>query len=73
MKLSECKVGILVVENCQGQLGQIGHIVGLTYNVSIRLTAGMSVDKLRDHTIPLVAFPDGTRGIHHCHLEIYKG
>lgn len=67
MKLKDCRIGILVrLEN-----GEIGHIVGLTYNVAVRFTGNMSFEELRDVTIPLVRFPDGDeRGVHHHNLSV---
>lgn len=66
MKLRECKMGILV----KVKEGEIGHIVGLTYNVHVRHTGNLCVNELIERTIALVRLPDGTdRGIHPSNLD----
>ena len=68
MKIEECKYGTVVIT---GSL-ELGHIVGFTYNVGIENTGGMSNQDKFDRTIPLVQFADGTRGIHHSNIKIFK-
>lgn len=67
MKLTECTLGKLVING-----KNVGHIVGLTYNVSLQFTGNMSEDELFERTIPLVRFPDGERAIHHSNLKEFK-
>lgn len=69
MKLSECKLGTLVIDNDM----RVGHITGVTYNVSLEHTGGMSNEDLFNRTIPLVRFPNGERGVHHGNLKLFKG
>lgn len=68
MKLNECTLGTLVITNEK----EVGHIVGLTYNVRIEYTGEMSYDEKFDRTIPLVRFPSGERGIHHENLKRFS-
>lgn len=68
MKLSECKMGVVVVDHD----GYIGHVVGLTYNISVKLTGNLTPLELQKHTIPEVKFPEGIRAIHHNNLKLYK-
>lgn len=65
MKLNQCTYGKMVITEDK----EIGHVVGLTYNVSHRFTGGMSNDELFERTIPIVKFPDGERSIHHYLLK----
>ncbi len=65
MNLNECTFGRMVITDDQ----QVGFVVGMTYNVDISLTGGMSADDLFKRTIPLVRFPRGERGIHHGNLR----
>jgi hypothetical protein len=69
MKLSECKFGEMVITESK----EVGHIVGVTYNVDISLTGGMSDEDKFNRTIPLVRFANGERGIHHNHLQKFRG
>lgn len=69
MQLRECTFGKLVITDNK----EVGHIVGLTYNVGIELTGSMSDDEKLERTIPIVKFPRGERGIHHIHLSEFKG
>ena len=70
MKLSECKIGEVIVD----QSGNIGHIVGLTYNVELSLMGNMPYDERISRTIPLVKFPfkEQVVGIHYNNIELYK-
>jgi len=52
---------------------KIGHVIGVTYNVNIAFTRGMSSDELFERTIPLVKFADGERGIHHGNIKPFRG
>jgi hypothetical protein len=52
---------------------EVGHIIGVTYNVGIELTGAMSDKEKHERTIPLVRFADGERGIHHGNLRPFKG
>lgn len=74
MNLSECKIGTVVImrKMCGDAYENIGHIVGLTYNVRLNMTGSMDFSELRERTIPIVRFPDGERSVHHCNLEIYN-
>ena len=68
MKLKDCTLGILV----RTADGKIGHIVGLTFNVSVQFTGNMSVEELEERTIPLIRFPDKTEcGVHPANLVVY--
>lgn len=67
MKLSHCTIGRLV----QTKDGEIGHVTGLTYNVSIQFTGNMTREDLRSRLTPLVRFPEGERAIHHGQLESF--
>jgi hypothetical protein len=69
MQLNECTYGRMVITADK----KIGHVVGVTYNVGIALTGGMSNDELFERTIPLVKFADGERGIHHGNIEPFRG
>lgn len=60
MKLSECKIGEVVITYD----GEIGHIVGLQYNVGDEFVRDVPRKDLKFHTIPVVKFPSGQRGIH---------
>lgn len=68
MKLSQCQYGAMVIDNNLN----VGHVVGVAYNINIRHTGGMSDQDLLDRTIPLVQFADGTRGVHHSNLKLFK-
>ena len=69
MKLKDCIMGILVKTND----GEIGHIVGLTYNVHVKYTGDLTMEDLEARTVPLVRFPDNTeRGIHPNNLSLFK-
>jgi len=68
MKLSDCKYGTMVITASK----EVGFVVGLTYNVDISHTGNMSDEEKLQRTIPLVAFPNGTRGIHHINLYPFK-
>lgn len=73
MKLRDCKLGILVKNIFNGENGEIGHIVGLTYNVNVKYIGNKTPEELLAITIPLVQFPDGSkRGVHHSNLEIFN-
>lgn len=73
MKLSECKIGEIVQEKSNNIFGSnIGHVVGLTYNIHIESLAGMCLEEKNDRVIPLIRFPDGERGVHQSNLEKYK-
>jgi hypothetical protein len=68
MNLKDCKIGVLVKTDSD----ELGHVVGLTYNVSVKFTGNMSSEELRARTIPLIRFPDGREvGVHHCNLSIF--
>jgi hypothetical protein len=69
MKLHECTFGRMVITDDK----KVGHIVGVTYNIPIAHTGGLSYDELFSRTIPLVKFADGERGIHHANLKPFKG
>jgi hypothetical protein len=69
MKLKDCTLGVLV--RVKGDDSEIGHVVGLTFNVDIRFTGNMSKQQLVDATIPLIRFADKTeRGVHPSNLEL---
>jgi len=65
MKLEQCTLGKLVITNEK----EVGHIIGLTYNVSLELAAKMSNEEKFYRTIPIVKFPFGEKAIHHCNLK----
>lgn len=68
MNLKDCKIGVLVKTDSD----ELGHVVGLTYNVSVKFTGNMSSEELRACTIPLIRFPDGSEvGVHHYNLDIF--
>ena len=69
MKLSECKIGTMVITEDL----KIGHVIGVQYNVHISQTGGLTNEERFNHTIPTVRFADGERGIHHCNLKVFKG
>jgi hypothetical protein len=69
MKLHECTFGRMVITESM----EVGHIVGVTYNVGIALTGSMSDEEKHERTIPLVRFADGEKGIHHANLRRFKG
>lgn len=69
MKLHECTFGKMVITDDK----KVGHIVGVTYNIDIAHTGGLSQDDLFNRTIPLVRFADGERGIHHSNIEPFVG
>lgn len=75
MKLSECTIGKLVelTSNVNGP-GAIGHVVGLTLNIDLKLSEPLSNFETRNRTIPLVKFADEEfpRGIHPANLKEYK-
>lgn len=52
---------------------KVGHVIGVTYNVGIAYTGGMTAEDLFNRTIPLVKFADGERGIHHGNIEPFYG
>ena len=54
MKLSDCTLGRMVIT----QNKKVGHVVGLTYNIALEFTGGLTPEELLDRTIPLVRFPD---------------
>ena len=68
MKLSQCTIGRLV----QTLDGEIGHVTGLTYNISLQHTGEMTREELRSRLIPLVTFPEGERAVHHRNLEPFN-
>ncbi len=68
MKLNQCTLGKLVITEDK----KVGHIVGLTYNISLDLTGYMLDQEKFERTIPLVRFPDGERGIHYSNLSEFK-
>ena len=68
MKLKHCSIGKVVVTKDM----EVGHIVGLTYNVSLENTHGMTSEDLYNRTIPVVKFPRGKRAVHHCNLSELK-
>ena len=53
MKLSECTIGKLVelTGNVNGP-GAIGHVVGLTLNIDLKLSEPLSNFETRNRTIP---------------------
>jgi hypothetical protein len=59
MKLSECTFGRMVIDDNLN----VGHVVGVTYNISLQYTGGMTQEDKFNRTIPLVKFADGERGI----------
>ena len=64
MKLSECKIGVVVQNTIptNGVIdGSLGHVVGLTLNSG-------------DEVIPTVlwAGEEGPRGIHHDNIALYE-
>jgi hypothetical protein len=65
MKLKDCIYGKMVITE---EL-EVGYIVGVTYNVDIAFTGGMTNEDKFEHTIPLVQFPSETRGIHHSNIK----
>lgn len=69
MKLSECKIGAIIITDDL----EVGHIIGVQYNVHISQTGGMTNKEKFKHTIPTVRFPDGERGIHHSNIKLFKG
>ena len=69
MKLSECNIGVMV----QDKDLNIGHIIGLTFNVDISQTGNMSNKEKSERTIPLVQFAYKTIGIHNYNIKIFKG
>ncbi len=68
MTLAECTLGRLVITGNK----EVGHITGLTYNVALELTGGMSPDDLFSRTIPVVRFPRGERAIHPGNIEPFR-
>lgn len=69
MNLKDCKIGVLV-KIVGGE--ELGHVVGLTYNISVKFTGNMSDEELRARIIPLIRFPDGREvGVHHYNLDIF--
>jgi hypothetical protein len=68
MKLSECKIGTMVITKDL----EVGHVVGIQYNVGLALTGGMTNEDKFSRTIPTVKFPDGERGVHHGNLKIFR-
>lgn len=69
MKLKDCTMGRLV----KTSVGDIGHIVGLTYSIHVKFTRDMSPEELENRTIPLIKFADGTeRGVHPNSLSLYN-
>ena len=68
MKLSECKIGTMVITKYL----KVGHVVGVQYNVHIAKTGVMTNEERLNHTIPRVRFADGERGVHHTNLKIFK-
>lgn len=73
MKLSKCTHGTIVICT-SGDEPEIGMVVGLTYNLMPKVirSSNLSAIELCEHTIPLIQFPDSTRGIHYSQLELYK-
>ncbi len=69
MKLKDCLIGVMVVDDNL----RVGHVVGLTYNVDLSLTGGMTNEDKLGRTIPLVQFPDKIQGIHHENIKIFRG
>lgn len=69
MKLHECTYGRMVITDDK----KVGHIIGVTYNVGLAFTGGMSQSELLNRTIPLVKFADGDRAIHHGNIKPFKG
>ncbi len=57
MTLAQCTLGRLVITDDK----EVGHVVGLAYNVALELTGGMSFADLLPRTVPLVRFPRGER------------
>lgn len=68
MKLSECTLGRLVVN----RNGEVGHIVGLTYNIHVMNSGELTPKERFERTIPLVKFPYGEQAIHHANLDIFE-
>ncbi len=62
MKLSECNMGIIVCSDCFGTFN-VGHIVGLAYNV-----------QEKPEVIPVVKWAGATNPepIHYNHLRRYE-
>jgi hypothetical protein len=69
MKLHECTYGRMVITEDK----RVGHVIGVTYNVRLAYTGGMSNDDLFERTIPLVKFADGKHGVHHGNLQPFNG
>lgn len=77
MRLDECKIGaVVIVKHAGGSYGNIGHIVGFTYNTEISSTQYPNPEVynqvLRNNTIPVVAFPNTQDPIHHFNLELFN-
>jgi len=70
MKLKDCTIGKLVQIE---EEHKIGHVVGLTYNVSLSVLIqyNYSHEELKHRVIPLVQFVDSDipRGVHHENLS----
>jgi len=70
MKLSKCKIGEVVIREDQN----IGHIIGLTYNIRVRYSGSLTYKELLERVIPIVRWVDGYEcPIHNNSIEIYKG
>lgn len=64
MKLSECNIGKIV---CTSD-NEVGHIVGLGYNIQDKLVKDKSNKELYNHVVPIVRFHSGERTIHHTNI-----
>ncbi len=67
MKLSKCILGRLVITKEK----EVGHIVGLAYNMDLQFAEKMSAEELLDRTVPIVRFPKGERKIHPANIELF--
>lgn len=68
MRLKDCKYGLMVITEDK----EVGFIVGLTYTCGLEYTGRMSFEEKFENTIPLVAFPNKTRGIHPANIKPFK-
>jgi len=68
MKLKDCQYGVLVITETL----EVGHIVGLEYNVTSEYAGSLSNQQLLDATVPVVQFPGGMRTIHPKNIKLFK-
>jgi hypothetical protein len=66
MKLSQCKMGEVVITNG----GRVGHIVGFAYNIHFPYVGDLSAEELKAETIPVVKFPLEEYAIHYSNLKL---